>query len=67
MWILDIKQRITSLLSTTPEKRGNKENPEGKVDKISLVNWQDEGRGESGREMGRGEREQKGEHTGSGR
>ena len=26
--ILDVKQRITSLQSTTPEKTGNKENPE---------------------------------------
>ena len=43
-WILDIKQRITSQLSTTPKNLGNKENPkrdihrypwEGEIDKIS--------------------------------
>ena len=26
-WVLYIKQRLTSLLSTTPEKKRNKENP----------------------------------------
>ena len=26
-WILDLKQRITRLQSTTPEKLGNKEDP----------------------------------------
>ena len=26
-WILDVKQRITRLQSTTPEKLGNKEDP----------------------------------------
>ena len=43
-WVLDIKQRKTSLESMIPEKTGNKENPkrdihkslwEGKTDKAS--------------------------------
>ena len=30
-WILDIKQKITSLQSTTSEKLGSKEDPEGDI------------------------------------
>ena len=64
---------ISSLQSTTPEKRGDKEKPktdvhgspwEGEVDKISIVNWQHGGRGEGGRRAGKRAGEQAGEHEG---
>lgn len=66
-WILVIKQRITSVRSTTSEKIGNN-NPqrvihgfpqEGKIDEISfsiLVAWGEEW--EDGRGVEKGERDQ---------
>ena len=73
--MLDIKQRITSLQSTTPEKTGNKKNPkrdihgspQGRGSSQDLLNKLVVcGRKEGGREARREEGEQGGEHGKSG-